>query len=86
MTDKTEQLTSIVKHMGEAIIATTNTVEQLAKKIEQQENQIQQQGYQIFALTESVQTLVNSQSKSKEQLTQLTNILRTLVTNTTSSN
>lgn len=90
---ETEQLTSIVKYMGEAIIATTNTVEKLAKKmndisdkIEQQEHQIKQQGYQVFALTESVQTLVDSQSKLKEQLTQLTNILQTLVANTNSSN
>ena len=93
MSYKTEQLTSIIKHMGEAIIETTNIVEKLAKKmndisekIEQQEYQIQQQGYQIFALTESVQILVNSQSESKEQLTQLTNVLQTLVTHTNSSN
>ena len=93
MNDKIEQLTNIAKHIGEAIIATTNTVEKLAEKIndisekvERQEHQIQQQGYQIFALTESVQTLVDSQSESKEQLTRLTNIIRTLATNTTSSN
>lgn len=93
MSDQTEQLTNIIENIGEAIIATTNTVEELSKKIndvsnkiERQKNQIQQQRYQIFVLTESIQTLVDSPSESKKQLTQITNILRTLVTSTISYN
>ncbi len=93
MTDQTEQIEIIIQNMGEAIIATTNTVETLAEKlndisdkIQQQENQIQQQGYQIFALTEAIQTLVDSQSQSQDQLTQLTDLLQTLVTTLNSPN
>ncbi|WP_324127161.1 hypothetical protein [Cyanobacterium sp. uoEpiScrs1] len=58
-------------------------INHISDKIEQQEHQIQQQGHQIFVLTESIQTLVDSQSESKEQLTELTNILRSIVTKTT---
>lgn len=88
MGENTEKLESIIQRIGEAVIATTDTVESLANqmteitnKIEQQENQIQQQGYQIFALTEAIQTLVDSQTESQEQLNKLTNLLQTLVTN-----
>lgn len=86
MSDQIEQVELIIQHMGEAVIATTDTVESLAQKmnaiseiVEQQEHQIQQQGYQIFALTEAIQTLVDSQAESREQLNQLTDIIKTLV-------
>ncbi|ACK68074.1 conserved hypothetical protein [Rippkaea orientalis PCC 8801] len=87
MSDNTKQLESIIERIGEAVLATTDTVEsiahrlhQISDKIEQQDHQIQQQGYQIFALTESIQTLVDSQAESREQLTQLTKLLEILVT------
>lgn len=86
MTTKTEQLELILERMGETVLATTETVERLAERIEtlaeqvqNQEHHIQQQGYQIFALSESLQTLVDSQTESREQLTQLTYLVHTLV-------
>ncbi|WP_013322001.1 hypothetical protein [Gloeothece verrucosa] len=78
-----QQLEIIVKKIGEAVLATTETVERLAEKLDalaaQVQNQSQQQSYQIFALTEALQTLVDSQAQSKEQLDQLTEVLRIFV-------
>lgn len=78
-----QQLEIIVGKIGEAVIATTETVERLAEKVEalaiQVQNQGQQQSYQIFALTEALQTLVDTQTESKEQLDKLTETLRIFV-------
>ena len=77
------RLESIVEQIGEAVIASTETVERLAQRVDalvvevqNQGHQVQQQGYQIFALSDALQTLVDSQSESKIQLTQLTESLR----------
>jgi conjugal transfer/entry exclusion protein len=47
----------IVLQMGDAVIASTETVTALADRMDELANQVQQQGYQIFALTEEVQNL-----------------------------
>ncbi|ACK68717.1 conserved hypothetical protein [Gloeothece citriformis PCC 7424] len=78
-----QHLEMIVEKIGEAVIATTVSVERLAEKVDalaiQVQNQGQQQSYQIFALTEALQTLVDSQYVSKEQLDKLTETLRIFV-------
>lgn len=80
------RLESIVEHMGETVIAATETVEHLAQslnvlavQIQKQEEQIKQQGYQIFALSESLQTLVEINTESTEEMRQLTAILKSLL-------
>lgn len=65
--------------MGEAVIATTETVERLATRVDSLATQVQQQGYQIFALSDSVQTLAENQDNALERLAQLTDALRRLV-------
>jgi chromosome segregation ATPase len=82
----TNRLESILEEMGEAVITATQTVECLAErldsltiKMEQQEEQIKQQGYQIFALSESLQTLVEINSESSEEMRQLIAVLKSLL-------
>lgn len=71
--------------IGEAVLATTETIDRLADRIDaltiqtqHQGHQIQQQGYQLFALSDAVQTLAETQNDSLEQLGQLTETLQRL--------
>ena len=80
--EELSRLTLIVEQIGLAVLATTDTVEKLANRLDdlaiQVENEghhIQQQSYQIFALSDSLQTLINSQMESKQQTEQLVGIL-----------
>jgi ABC-type transporter Mla subunit MlaD len=43
-------------------------------------NQVQQQGYQLFALSDAVQTLTEAQQESLTRLDRLTEVLERLVT------
>lgn len=83
MTTDLHRLESIVEQIAEAIIATTETVEKLAEKVDrlsiEVENQGQQQNYQIFALSEALQTLVHSQTESRQKLDDLSGILQDFV-------
>lgn len=85
-TDEMTHLISIVEQIGEAVLATTETVECLAEKVDamattvqNQGQQIQQQSYQIFALGDALQTFLDSQSQSGAQIDRLTNVLEHLV-------
>lgn len=80
------RLESIVKQIGEAVLATTETIDRLADRVDaltvqvqEQGHQVQQQGYQMFALSDAVQTLAEAQKDSLQQLTQLTDALHHLV-------
>ncbi|WP_026735106.1 hypothetical protein [Fischerella sp. PCC 9605] len=79
---KIGRLESIVEQIGEAVLATTETIERLAERVdslstqvEQQGKQLQQQGYQILALCDAVQTLAETQDDSLQRLSQLTKTL-----------
>ncbi|WP_204368544.1 hypothetical protein [Neosynechococcus sphagnicola] len=79
-------LETIVQQIGEAVLATTETVDHLASQVnaltmqvQSQSQQIQQQGYQIFALSDLVQTLAEAQQDSLEGRAQLTNALQRLI-------
>jgi chromosome segregation ATPase len=76
------RLEAIVGQIGEAVLATTETIDRLAERVDalaiqvqHQGQQVQQQGYQIFALTDAVQTLAEAQNDSLGQLGQLTDTL-----------
>ena len=80
--EELSRLTLIVEQIGLAVLATTDTVEKLANRLDdlaiQVENEgqhIQQQSYQIFALSDSLQTLINSQMESQKQTEQLVDVL-----------
>ena len=83
---KVSRLESIVEQIGEAVLATTETIERLSDRVdnlsvqvEEQGKQVQQQGYQILALCDAVQTLAEGQDDSLQRLTQLTQTLNRLM-------
>ncbi|MGC8713242.1 MAG: hypothetical protein ACP5RH_12705 [Leptodesmis sp.] len=73
------QLESIVVQIGEAVLATTETMDRLSDRVDSLANQVQQQGYQIFALSDAVQTLAEVQEESLKRLDRLTIALERLV-------
>ena len=79
MTVQLENLTTIVAQIGEAVLATTETVEQLAVRVDALATQVQQQGYQIFALCDAIQTLGETQDSTLARFVQLTETLDRLV-------
>lgn len=81
------RLETIVQQIGEAVLATTETIDRLAARIDaltvqvqHQGHQVQQQGYQVFALSDAVQTLAEAQNDSLEQIGQLAIALQHFVT------
>jgi ABC-type transporter Mla subunit MlaD len=54
-------------------------VEEIAIQMQNQGQQVQQQSYQIFALSETLQTLIDGQTDSKYRLDKLVNSLQELV-------
>lgn len=76
---KSNRLETIVEQIGEAVLATTETIERLSNRVDALTTQVQQQGYQIFALSDAIQTLAENQDNSLEQLAQLTEALQSLV-------
>ncbi len=79
MEARASHLENIVLQIGEAVLATAETVDQLAGEVNTLSSQIQQQGYQIFALSNAVQTLAENQDVTLERLRQLTETLQSLV-------
>ena len=77
------RLEAIVGQIGQSVLTTTETVERLANRIDalavsvqHQGQQVQQQGYQLFALSDAVQTLAERQNESLEHLGELTKTLQ----------
>jgi hypothetical protein len=86
MTDRLTRLENIVEKTAHTVIASSETVEKLAKRvdalaiqIQHQNHQVKQQGLSIFALTDAVQNLVELQTQSNIQLQQTTKVLRHLI-------
>ncbi|MGQ9870445.1 hypothetical protein [Leptodesmis sp.] len=73
------QLESIIVQIGEAVLATTETMDRFSDRVDSLANQVQQQGYQIFALSDAVQTLAEVQEESLKRLDRLTIALERLV-------
>lgn len=73
------QLESLVEQIGEAVLATTETVDRFSERMDTLVGQVQQQGYQIFALSDAVQTLSEVQQESLKRLDRLTIVLERLV-------
>lgn len=74
------ELELVVQQIGEAVLATIETVDRLSQRMDSLADQVQQQGYQIFALTDAVQTLTEAQNESLKRLDRLTDVLERLVT------
>lgn len=65
--------------IGESVLATSETVDKLSAQVDALANQVQQQGYQIFALSDAVQTLAENHDGALERLKQLAETLERLV-------
>ncbi|MGJ3251503.1 MAG: hypothetical protein ACFE0J_10275 [Elainellaceae cyanobacterium] len=78
MDARLDRLEKIVEQIGEAVIATTETVECVSKQVDVLTHQVQQQGYQIFALSDAVQTLAENQEAAIVRLDKLTDTLQNL--------
>ncbi len=83
---RVQHLEHLIEQMGRTLIATTETVESLATRVDtlttqlqQQSQNVQQQGYQVFALSEAVQSLIDNEGESRAQLEQLTAALQSLI-------
>lgn len=74
-----QELEPIVFQIGEAVLASTETVDRLSERMDALATQVQQQGYQIFALSDAVQRLVNMHEESLNRLDRLTIALERLV-------
>lgn len=81
--DRLEKLTEVVERMAEAVVVTSETVEQLSlqvdaisKQIQAQGNQVQQQNYQVFAISDALQALIDNQARSQIQFNQLIEVLQ----------
>lgn len=73
------QLADVMQQMGEAVIATSETVDRLSERMDAIANQVQQQGYQIFALSDAIQTMVEVHEESMKRMDRLTEVLDRLV-------
>ncbi|MBW4579205.1 MAG: hypothetical protein KME42_06495 [Tildeniella nuda ZEHNDER 1965/U140] len=62
------------------MLTTIETVDRLSQRVDTLADQVQQQGYQVFALTDAVQTLIETQNESLKRLDRLTDVLERLVT------
>jgi ABC-type transporter Mla subunit MlaD len=76
--ERLERLEAIVEQTALAVLATTEVVERMGERIDflslqvqQQGQQFQQQGYQVYAITDAVQTLTDNQADSSRQLNEL---------------
>jgi hypothetical protein len=73
------QLETVVLQIGTAVLATTEVVDKLAAQVDGLTVQVQQQGYQIFALSDAVQTLAENHDGALARITHLTEALHRLV-------
>jgi hypothetical protein len=81
-------LEGIVAKIGEALIATTETVERLAERVDilaiqvqHQSHQVQQQGYQILALSDAIETFVKTQESNDVNIQKLIQVLENVKQN-----
>lgn len=74
-----EELAMIVQQVAEAVLASTETVDRLAERMDALVEQVQQQGYQIFALSDAVQSIAEVQEDSLKRMDRLTDALERLV-------
>ncbi|MEO0536408.1 MAG: hypothetical protein AAF215_21345 [Cyanobacteria bacterium P01_A01_bin.123] len=72
------ELQAIVQKTAETVLASTETLDRLAERVDAMAVQMQQQGYQIFALSDAIQTLAENQDSSLDQINQLTQTLQRL--------
>ena len=76
---QSSRLESVVLQIGESVLSTTETVDKLSTQVDALVSQVQQQGYQIFALSDAVQTLAENHDAALTELAQISESLRRLI-------
>ncbi len=59
---------AVVVQIGDAVLASTDTVNCVAERMDELVQQVQQQGYQIFALSEELQNLTTLHNTTLDRL------------------
>ncbi|MBW4655151.1 MAG: hypothetical protein KME20_19225 [Kaiparowitsia implicata GSE-PSE-MK54-09C] len=75
MNEQSKQLEALVKQIGEAVLVSTETIDRVSQNLDTLAKQVQQQGYQIFALSDAVQTLAENHDAALERMGQVTSAL-----------
>ncbi len=73
------QLEAVMQQMGEAVIASAETVDRLSERMDVLANQVQSQGYAIFALDDLMQKMAEVHGDTMQRLDRLTDVLERLV-------
>ncbi|PSB18336.1 hypothetical protein C7B65_15675 [Phormidesmis priestleyi ULC007] len=76
MTESDDRLEATVGQIAETVLAATDAIEQLADRLDELSSQVQQQGYEIFALSDAMQTLAANQADTLIRLSELTETLQ----------
>ena len=76
MTESHDRLKVAVEQIAETVLSSVDAIEQLADRLDELSSQVQQQGYEIFALSDAVQTLTANQADTLTRLSELTETLQ----------
>jgi ABC-type transporter Mla subunit MlaD len=80
-----DRLEIVVQQLGETVLVTTEIIEGLAERVDELSSQVQQQGYQLFALSDAVQTLSTNQDDTLDRLNRLTETLQRIAASLSAS-
>ncbi|MCY7323437.1 MAG: hypothetical protein LH660_16925 [Phormidesmis sp. CAN_BIN36] len=76
MTESHDRLKVAVEQIAETVLASVDAIEQLADRLDELSSQVQQQSYEIFALSDAMQTLTANQDDTLTRLSELTETLQ----------
>lgn len=76
MAESHDRLEAAVGQIAETVLAAADAIEQLADRLDELSTQVQQQGYEIFALSDAMQTLAATQDDTLTRLAELTETLQ----------
>ncbi|WP_068817666.1 hypothetical protein [Phormidesmis priestleyi] len=76
MAESRDRLEAAVGQIAETVLAAADAIEQLADRLDELSIQVQQQGYEIFALSDAMQTLAANQDDTLTRLAELTETLQ----------
>lgn len=76
MTESHDRLEATVGQIAETVLASVDAIEQLADRLDELSSQVQQQSYEIFALSDAMQTLTANQADTLTRLSELTETLQ----------
>lgn len=80
-----DRLEIVVQELGETVLMTTEIIEGLTERVDELSSQVQQQGYQLFAISDAVQTLSANQDDTLDRLSRLTETLQRIAASLSAS-